>query len=326
METTTYRWAILGSGGIANDLARAMEKQGRTIYSVANRTYEKAENFAQKHHISKVYEKIGDLFTDEDVDIIYIATPHNSHSAYINEALKNGKHVLCEKAITLNSTELEQAMGLAKERGLVLAEAMTIYHMPLYRKLSEYIASGVLGKLRLVQVNFGICKEYDETDRFFGRHLAGGALLDIGVYALSFLRWFFSSNPQEIVTQVKMAQSGVDDQSGILLMNSQGETGTVTLSLQARQPKRGMAAFEKGYIEVYEFNRGDKATVTFTEDGRQEIIEAGCEAEALWYEIQDMERAVSGAGNEMYSDYTVDVMDMMTRIRRQWGMKYPEEE
>lgn len=326
METKNYRWAILGSGGIANALAETMTKQGRTIYSVANRTYEKAAAFAQKHHISKVYENIGDMFTDENVDIIYIATPHNSHSAYINEALKNGKHVLCEKAITLNSTELAQGMDLAKERGLVLAEAMTIYHMPLYRKLSEYIASGVLGKLCLVQVNFGICKEYDETDRFFGRHLAGGALLDIGVYALSFLRWFFSSNPQEIVTQVKMTQSGVDDQSGILLMNSQGETGIVALSLQARQPKRGMAVFEKGYIEVGEFNRGDKAIVTFTEDGHQEVIEAGCEADALWYEIEDMERAVSGAGNEMHSDYTVDVMDIMTKVRRQWGMKYPEEE
>lgn len=326
METKNYRWAILGSGGIANELAETMTKHGRTIYSVANRTYENALAFGEKHHISKVYKDIPDIFADENVDIIYIASPHNSHSAYINEALKNGKHVLCEKAITLNSTELAQGMALAKERGLVLAEAMTIYHMPLYRKLSEYIASGVLGKLRLVQVNFGICKEYDETDRFFGRHLAGGALLDIGVYALSFLRWFFSSHPQEIVTQVKMAQSGVDDQSGILLMNSQGETGTVTLSLQARQPKRGTVAFEKGYIEVFEFPRGDKAIVTFTEDGHQEVIEAGCEADALWYETEDMERAVSGDSKVMHLDYTVDVMDIMTNVRGQWGMKYPEEE
>lgn len=326
IEAKNYRWAILGTGSIAEQLAFAMEKQGRTIYSVANRTYEKAAAFAKKYNIHKVYENISDIFTDENVDIIYIATPHNSHSQYLNEALRKGKHVLCEKAITLNSGELMEGIALAKERGLVLAEAMTIYHMPLYQKLAKIIASGALGEMRLAQINFGIYKEYDVTDRFFCRELAGGALLDIGVYALSFLRWFFSENPKEILTQVKMAPTGVDDQSGILLMNSKGEMGTVTLSLRARQPKRGLVAFDKGYIEVYEYPRADKAVITYTEDGRQEVIEAGCEADALSYEIAHMEAAISGEENRMYLDYTVDVMDMMTSIRSQWGMKYPEEE
>ena len=114
-----YRWATLGCGVIANEFAEAMKKQGRSIYSVANRTYEKGAAFAEKHKIAKVYKDINELFTDENVDIIYISTPHNTHIPYMLEALKNGKHVLCEKSITLNSKELMEAVELAKKKKLI---------------------------------------------------------------------------------------------------------------------------------------------------------------------------------------------------------------
>src|SRR5699024_8910975 len=112
-------------------------------------------------------------------------------------------------------------------------------HMPIYRQLSEIIASGKLGELKIIQMNFGSYKEYDMTNRFFNRNLAGGALLDIGVYALSFVRWFMTSTPNQIASQVKLAPTGVDEQAGILLTNDQGEMATLTLSLHAKQPKRG---------------------------------------------------------------------------------------
>lgn len=181
-------WATLGCGVIANELAHALSKEGRTLYSVANRTHEKAVAFAQKYDISKVYDNIDDVFYDPDVDIIYISTPHNTHINYLRKALSNGKHVLCEKSITLNIAELDEAVSLAKENNVILAEAMTIYHMPVYKKLNEIIASGQLGRLNLIQVNFGSYKDYNMTNRFFSRKLAGGALLDIGVYSLSLIR------------------------------------------------------------------------------------------------------------------------------------------
>ena len=127
-----FNWAILGCGNIANDFAREMNNNGGKVYSVANRTYEKAVAFAEKYNVEKVYESIDDLFMDENVDVVYIATPHNKHIEYIIKALKNNKHVLCEKAITLNSDELNKAVALANEKNLILAEAMTIYNMPLY--------------------------------------------------------------------------------------------------------------------------------------------------------------------------------------------------
>ena len=231
-----YRWASLGTGVIANELAQALEALGGKLYSVANRTYDKGVAFAEKYGIEKVYEEIDQVFEDPEVDIIYISTPHNTHINFLRKALAAGKHVLCEKSITLNSEELAEAIQLAEENHVKLAEAMTIFHMPIYRRFSEIVESGKLGPLKVIQMNFGSYKEYDMTNRFFNRNLAGGALLDIGVYALSFVRWFMTSQPTEMVSQVKLAPTGVDEQAGILLTNAEGEMATVTLSLHAKQP------------------------------------------------------------------------------------------
>ncbi|HFR3747046.1 TPA: Gfo/Idh/MocA family protein [Streptococcus suis] len=320
-----YKWATLGTGVIANELAQALQAMGGNIYSVANRTYDKGVEFAQKYGIEKVYAEIDEVFEDPEVDIIYISTPHNTHINYLRKALAGGKHVLCEKSITLNKDELAEAIALAEKHHVILAEAMTIFHMPIYRQLNEVITSGKLGSLKMIQMNFGSYKEYDMTNRFFNKNLAGGALLDIGVYALSFVRWFMTEKPNQVASQVKLAPTGVDEQVGILLSNDAGEMATIALSLHAKQPKRGTIAYDKGYIELYEYPRGQKAVITYTEDGRQEVIEAGDTAKALSYEVADMERAVSGLENKMYLAYTIDVMDIMTQLREEWGLVYPEE-
>lgn len=326
MNNHKLNWATIGCGVIANELAAALEQHGEKLYSVANRTYDKAVSFAEKYGVSKVYQHIDDVFEDEKVDIIYISTPHNTHISYLRKALSAGKHVLCEKSITLNQDELEEAVELARKNNVILAEAMTIYHMPIYKELQRRIATGELGELRLIQMNFGSYKEYDMKNRFFNRNLAGGAMLDIGVYALSFVRWFMSSCPEEVVSQVKYAETGVDEQASILLKNKEEEMATVILSLHAKQPKRGTISFDRGYVELYEYPRGQEAQITYTKDGHVEKICAGNTLEALYYEVEDMERVVRGEQDEMHLDYTKDVMRIMTTIRKQWGMTYPEEE
>lgn len=323
---SNYNWATLGCGVIANELALAMEKRGQKLYSVANRTKSKAVAFAEKYGIKKVYDSIDEVFDDPNVDIIYISTPHNTHIEYMKKALSSGKHILCEKSITLNSDELAEAVDIAEKNHLILAEAMTIYHMPLYKTLKKRIDSGDFGRLNLIQMNFGSYKEYDMNNRFFNRNLAGGALLDIGVYALSCVRWFLDSCPDEIMSQVKTAPTGVDEEAGILLKNKEQQLSTVILSLHSKQPKRATLSFDKAYVEIFEYPRGQEATVTYTVDGSTEIIKDGSTADALLYEVEDMEKAVSGVCDEMHFDYTRDVMDMMTEIRSQWGLKYPEEE
>ena len=321
-----FNWAILGCGNIANDFARDVTGQGGKIYSVANRTYEKAVSFAEKYNIEKIYENIDDLFADENVDVVYIATPHNKHIDYILKALENNKHVLCEKAITLNSQELNQAVALANEKNLILAEAMTIYNMPLYTELEKVINSGDLGEFRLAQVNFGSFKEYDMTNRFFNMSLAGGALLDIGVYALSLVRMFMETENAEIHSQVKFAPTGADEQSSIIIENEKEQMASVTLSLHAKQPKRATICYDNAYIEIFEYPRADKATITYTDDGHTEEIISGKLSDALCYELQNMENAVETGKNTMRLDYTIDVMNIMTTLRNDWNMKYPEEQ
>lgn len=320
-----YNWAILGTGVVANEMAQALQNAGKSIYGVGNRTYEKAVAFGEKYEVSKVYEDFHEMFSDAAVDIIYITTPHNTHIEFLREGLKNGKHILCEKAITLNSQELSEAIRLAEENHVVLMEAMTIFHMPLHKKLHELIASGKLGAVNIIQLNFGSYKEYDMENRFFNRKLAGGALLDIGVYAISLARLYMSRTPHQVQSQVRYAPTGVDEQASILMMNEDGQMAAVSLSLHSKQPKRAVISCDKAYIEIMEYPRAEEAVITYTETGEKEVIRAGESKRALQYEMEDMETAVSGEGGSGMK-LTADVMNIMTEIRKEWGMYYPEEE
>lgn len=319
-----YNWAVLGTGVIANETATAMVKNGRRLYAVGNRTHEKAVAFAEKYGIEKVYDDFNDMFTDPDVDIIYITTPHNTHIDFMKKAIENKKHILVEKSITLNSDELSEAVELAKKNGVVIGEAMTIYHMPIFKELKKILDSDELGRVNLITANFGSFKPYDMSNRFFNRNLAGGAMLDIGVYALSLVRYFFDSSPNDTLSQVKYAPTGVDEQSGLLLMNDEGQMASVMLSLHSKQPKRAMISCERGYIEIMEYPRAWEAKITDAESGESRIVKAGKNEDALWYEIEDMEKSVSN-DDCMHLDYTEDVMRLMTSFRQEWNMKYPEE-
>ena len=326
MKHSKCCWAVMGCGTISHEFAAAMEALGQPVYGVWNRTLTKAEAFADRYGVRKVYERAEALLADPAVQVVYIATPHNAHFPYMMKALEAGKHVLCEKAITLNSAQLQRAASLARRRSLILAEAMTIYHMPLYRKIRQFVEEGNLGLLRAIQVQFGSYKLYDMTNRFFNPALAGGALLDIGVYALSFARWFMTSAPGVLFSDVELTPTGVDEASTIVLKNAGGEKAVVCLSLHAKQPKRGTIICQRGYIEIYDYPRADKAVVTNTVAGTREELRAGHADQALAYEIEAMEAAVAGAGQSMYLPYTEDVMDIMTSLRQQWHIVYPEEQ
>lgn len=324
--STKLNWAVLGTGVIANQMAQALQKMGKPLYAVGNRTYEKAVEFAKRYDIQKVYPQIDDMFEDEAVDIIYVTSPHNTHYGFMKKALEHGKHLLVEKSITLNSEELDEMIALARENHLILAEAMTIWHMPIYKKLWAIVESGELGKVQMITVNFGSFKEYDMKNRFFNMNLAGGALLDIGVYALSIVRSFMTEKPADIVSQWKPSPAGSDEQAAILLKNKDGQMATVALSLHSKQPKRAMISCEKGYIEIMEYPRADRAEIVDASTGEKKEISCGKTEDALFYEMTDMERAIeSGDETEMYLNYTKDVMDIMTGLRREWGLKYPEE-
>lgn len=266
VNSVHYNWGIVGSGWIAHDMAKALIQEDVGIYGAASGHYSSAKKFSEEFSIEHVYENYQSMFEDENIDIVYIATPHNSHYEIMKNALLHNKHVFCEKAITLNSTELDECVKIAKERHLVISDGVTLFHMPLFKELKKLISSNSLGPVKMVQVNFGSFKEHDVNNRFFNPNLAGGALLDIGVYAVSFARWFMTSKPNTSLTTMTPLETGVDESSGILLKNIENEIATISLTMRAKQPKRGLIACENGDVEVYNFPRADHATVTYTSD------------------------------------------------------------
>ncbi|SDL86448.1 Gfo/Idh/MocA family protein [Sediminibacillus halophilus] len=315
-------WGILGPGTIAREFAVAINEVNGKIAAVGGRKLEKAQQFAEEYNIDKVYGSYDELLQDEDLDIIYIATPHTFHYQYIMESLRQNKHVLCEKSITVNSKQLQEIVELAEEKNLVVAEAMTIFHMPVYRKAREILQSGKLGKLRMIQVSHGSYKDPDPANRFFNPELAGGAMLDIGTYALSLSRFFLSEQPDYVESTVKKFQTGVDEQVGILLKNKADEMATISMTLRAIMPKTILVAGEEGYIKVDDYQRPTKATIYYTPENRTEVIEAGESEKAFHYEVEAMNDYVANNRENDTLRLSVDVMKLMDEVRKQGNVHY----
>ena len=318
------KWGILGPGNIARDFAQALNRVNGEVYAVASRNKERAEKFARENNVKKAYGSYDEIIKDKDIDVVYIATPHSNHYEYIIKSLNNNKHVLCEKAITVNERELEEALKIAREKNLVLEEAMTLFHMPLYEKVIKKINKEDLGKVNMVQVSFGSFKEYDENNRFFNLDLAGGALLDVGTYALSFARYFLSSMPEEILSTVKKAKTGVDEKSGIILKTKEDEIATISLAFRSKMPKRGIVSCDNGFITIDNFPRANKATINYL-DGKVEVIECGEEEKALDYEVIFMEERIKENKESNSIELTYDVTKIMNKVRKDWGILYPFE-
>lgn len=312
-----YQWGIIGLGNIAHEFAEHFDQETSELAAVASRTIDKAEAFAQRYHIPKAYGSYQEMLNDQEIDIIYIAVPNRQHSQHIMEALAANKHVLCEKAITMNKKELTEAMKLAEEKNLVLEEAMTIFNMPLYQQLRSLIDTNKLGALKMIQAPFGSYKDPDPTNRFFNPELAGGALLDIGTYAVSFARFFLSSQPEVIASTMVPFETGVDEQSVTILRNKENELATISLTFQAKMPKVGIVAFEEGYITITDYPRADRAEIIFN-DGTKEWIESGSTAQAMNYEIENMVKTIKGELPNRSLFLTHDVIEILDGMQKLW--------
>ena len=314
---TELQWGIVGLGGIAHSFAENFDQTTSKLTACASRTLEKAEEFARQYNLPKAYGSYKELLADDDISIIYIAVPNRQHHQHIIQALEAGKHVLCEKAITMTLAELQSAIELAEQKKLILAEAMTIFNMPLYHELHALMDSGRLGNLKMIQAPFGSYKDPDPMNRFFNPELAGGALLDIGTYAVSFARWFLSEQPDVIASTMIPFSSGVDEQSVTILRNEKNELATVSLTFQAKMPKKGIVAFENGYLTIDEYPRADKAELFFN-DGTTELIESGFSGNAMNYEIENMVKMIHGELPNKSLFFTKDVIDILDQMQQKW--------
>ncbi|WP_071131196.1 Gfo/Idh/MocA family protein [Enterococcus timonensis] len=308
-------FGIVGLGDIAESFALSFNQSEATLYGCASRTPEKSRAFAEKLAIPHAYDSYDELLQDPNIDAVYVSVPNLQHFSYCQKALVAGKHVLCEKAITVNLTELAALIALAEEKQLVLQEAMTIFNMPLYDKLAKLIANGDFGRLKMIQAPFGSFKEPIASNRFFNPDLGGGALLDIGTYAVSFLRKFMTNQPKIIATTMEPFSTGVDEQSVTIFQNGP-EMGTVNLTFQAKMPKVGIVSFEQAYIQIPDYPRADHCEI-FYNDGTTEIIEVGASSEALNYEVTNFLKVIAGASNASL-DLTQDVIALLDEMQQRW--------
>lgn len=303
-------------------MADALNAVNGQVYAVADVNEEMLKKFASEKHIKKTYSNPDDLIADPNVDIVYIATPHTFHYDYIKKALNANKHVFCEKAITVNARQFDEVEKLAQEKGLILTEGFTLYHMPIYQKVLNLIKDSKLGQIKMIQVNFGSLKDYDPKNRFFNKDLAGGALLDIGGYATAFARTFLDEAPESILTSVKFFETGVDEQSGIIMNNTKDQMVVMALSMRAKQPKRGVVSGTKGYVEINQYPRATEADITYTasaHEEKHEKISAGDSDKALQYEVADMQRYIDQGHDDGQLQMSHDIAHILTSVRTHGG-------
>jgi predicted dehydrogenase len=304
------RWGIIGLGEIAREFATAMNKT-RPLYAAASRDAQKTQKFGNEFNVTKTYTGYEDLLNDKNVDIVYIATVNSQHFKNIKACLNAGKHVLCEKSILGSSKEYAEVRRLAEKSGLLLGEAMPIFHMPLLHKVKTMVDSGVLGRLKFVEAELGSLKEDDPSNRFFNKDLGGGAMLDIGTYGLSFVMLFLDSQLATIGNTVTYHAGGADESWGIRMKDGKGVVGSVNVTFRAKLPKRAIVAGDKAYFEIYNYVRADTADLVYP-DGKRETLKEGKTEDAILYEIQNAEKAViSGNYTGCRINTTAAVVDLM---------------
>ncbi|HEY9100921.1 Gfo/Idh/MocA family oxidoreductase [Chitinimonas sp.] len=321
------RWGILGTGGIARQLAIAVnDTEGAVLQAVASRSGPQAARFAAEHGSRSHYPSYAELVADPQVEVVYIATPHAQHYAAVMLCLEAGKAVLCEKPFTLNAREARQAITYAKARGLFLMEAMWTRFIPAIREAEAMVARGEIGRVHAVQADFGFHHPFEPAHRLYDPALGGGALLDIGIYPLA-LGQLFLGPVASTNAQAELGQSGVDEQTAFSLQHAGGGMTGGFCSLRAQTPWEATLMGERGSIRLHSpFFKPER--LTLTRDGVSTTSEYPHRGNGYGYEVEEVNRCLRAGLCESprmpWAD-TLISMDALDTIRAQIGLRYPGE-
>ena len=334
-------WAILAPGRIANKMAEAMNgeaKDGKVkLYAVASRKLERAQDFAKKWNFEKAYGSYDELFSDPNVDAIYVANPHAFHHDSVMAALKAGKHVLCEKPAGCSRNQLDDMINLAKEKKLFFMEAMWTAFNPCIAEIKKEIAAGTIGEITNIDSRFCNRNPYDPNDRNYAPELAGGALLDLGIYNIYFAMMLADFSPITAESSAVRMLKGVDAWNSV---NLTFENGIVTSFQSAMDVPSVTGTHDaiiygtKGFILVDNFFMTQKATVHVYKDhwGSDNFfiheIRAPFKTNGYEYElIHSTECILAGKTESDIHTFkkSEDLCDTMDALRRDWNMKYPFE-
>lgn len=337
-------WAILAPGNIAASMATAMNgilntDDGKLInlYAVASRNLERSKEFAEKWHFQKAYGSYDELFNDPEVDAIYIANPHAFHYESVMKALKNGKHVLCEKPAGCSRKQLDDMINLAKKNKLFFMEAMWTAFNPCIAKIKECISKGTIGQIKHIESRFCNRIPYDPKNRLWAPELAGGALLDLGIYNIYFAMMISDFAAVKEHSSIVRLYDGIDCWNSVNLTFTNG----ITTSFQsACDMPAGSNTHDatiygtKGFITTENFFLAQQAQVhTYkSEWGNDneitEIIDAPFMVNGYEYELIHATKAILSGKTESdvhTFEKTENLCSMMDTLRRDWNMKYPWE-
>lgn len=319
--------AFLGAGRIAHVLAKTMVKMPDvTLYAVAARDLNRAEAFAAEYGFTKAYGSYTEMLSDPNVELVYIATPHSHHFAHMKLCIDHGKNVLCEKSFTLNASQAREIAALARERSVYVAEAIWTRYMPSRQIINEVLASGIIGNVATLTCNLSYPVTYKE--RIVQPELAGGALLDVGIYGLNFALMHFGDDIVRTDSSVRFTSSGVDAMETITLHYADGKMAVITAGVLARSDRKGIFYGDKGYIIVENINNPQSISVFDLTDTLVQKIEVPAQISGYEYEIREaMARIREGhiESASMPLDTTIAVMERMDTLRADWGLVYPME-
>jgi predicted dehydrogenase len=325
VSSSLFRWGILGPGRIAHRFAQALEDvEGASLVAVASRSAERARDFAQRYGAPSFYDSNESLAADPDVDAIYIATPHRFHHAQARLCLEAGKPVLCEKPFTVNATQAADLIQLAQASGLFLMEALWSRYLPVYRQVREWLDAREIGELRLVSSTFCFRPERDPSDRKFSHELAGGALLDLGVYNVSLSQWVIGSDPTSVSAVGQLGDTGVDELTAGTLVYPENIVSQFACSFLMNAVNDLMIYGTKGHIRIHaDFWQPTQAT--FAVGGQEVIATLPFRRNGFEYQIEEAMSCIrrgKGESEDMPLASTLATMTTMDQIREQIGLRY----
>ena len=316
---------FIGAGSIAEIMAKTIAKiKDVESYIVSARDIKRSKAFAKKYGFKKFYGSYEDMVKDENVDLVYIATPHSHHYEHIKLCLNNNKNVLCEKAFTVNTKQARDVILLAKKKKLLLAEAIWTRYMPSREIINETIKSGIIGKVSSLTANLGYV--VNKKERLIEPELAGGALLDVGVYTINFALMVFGNKIKKIDSTCVKTKKGVDEQNSITLTFDDGKMAVLNSTMSALTNREGVINGDKGYIVVKNINNPESITVYSLDRKIIKTIKIPKQISGYEYEIISCADAIRNKKlecKEMPHEDIIRVMNIMDTLRRSWKIKYP---
>lgn len=325
----TIKWGIIGTGHIANTFAKAMQVvEDSEVKAVASRSKAKAEAFKDNYTIDCAYGSYEELVEDKEIDAVYIATPHSEHLAHARLAIEHGKHVLCEKPMTLNAAETKELIRLAKEHHVFLMEAMWTKFLPVTNWVKDSIEQGRIGEVTNITGKFGFTSEPDPQSRLYNPELGGGALLDVGIYPVMYAAYLVGRYPEEITSSMVKTETGVDAKNEIQFIYENGPVAELSSAVSEDLGTDAVITGTKGNIVIPEFYKAQQAEIYDTEGNCVDSYKEAFKVNGYEYEIREAVACIK-AGELESKVHTLaaseELMETLDSIREQWGLCYPRE-